>query len=172
MPAPWADLADDVLESLARLVETADPSDRRLRMCVLNATKLFAVAAGSEIPYTHAHAVFILDYGVFGYEVIAHLYGHGDEPEASRVHKANVSLLHEARELIKGPVSENRTRLHEVLDGMKLDSPALDLLKDRLEDVTQGNLDWSMFCAQAVAHLDEMGAVLDATAPPTPPWEV
>lgn len=173
---PWCEEKSTfVVRSLASLVDIArkDEEDQSLgisekleeRLSILSsalwdATKIMAFACGADWQPSHRDLVF--EKGFEGYEELAVSYGVLRETSKRRRIRRIHEFVAEYKPLLEGPVSPNRTLIHELLYRCEVSHPLLEQIADLTENVTMGEMEWKVYIEEARTLL---GRLWDANPP-------
>ncbi len=94
--------------------------------------------------------------GKRGFDQLLVKYRDPDLYTANRRYHHVAPFAAEARRLLDGDRSPNRTLMHELLEKMRFDAPAIERMKQLTEKVTMGQLEWSEYVAQAREVLGDL----------------
>lgn len=165
MSAWCTEKALNVVEALARLVDaqksnkTASPEivSNNLYAALWDATKLLSFSCGAKWSPSDRDVIF--EDGIDGLEKVKIRYGLPSSV-LSRI-ESTKTLIVLSSELLVSERSVNRTSLHELLDKYgHLTHPILESVRDKLEKVTMGEMEWQTFTTLALEELKELNAVV------------
>lgn len=154
----------NTVEALVELVELHksfgigddDNAREKLHVALWDATKILSFSCGASWSYEDPKA--LLDEGPDGLERLKIRYS---LPSAELLRIETIrQLVANTRLLLDGERSPNRTQLHELFNSYEyIDDPIIDGLRDKLEQVTMGELAWDNFvhgAREELCKLDEM----------------
>ena len=171
--APWCnEKAEFSLVSIVRAIdkiretkeleeETKESILSELSTAVFNISKLLSFSCGAHWDTSDPDIIFIEGYT--GLEKVMVKYGMLEETTEDRKPKEIKrslpdfqALLVNLQTLLEGPRNPNRTLLHEFLVKIEFKHPLLDEIKESLEQVTMGEIEWSSFVEkteESIKHL-------------------
>lgn len=148
----------DIVESLEYFEKVKDDLPNsikedlyyRLSSPINNITKVVAFSCGAE--WSTDDPDLILKGGYDGYELVAYKYGLikatkeqiKQKEEEVKIGYFQFFLL-ELEKLISGGQANNRTLIHVLLDKTRSKDPYVEEVRELIEEVTMGRLDWVTF---------------------------